>query len=182
MKGKKGLVWFRQDLRLHDNEALHEALTHCESIIPVFVFDERVFGEMTRFGFRKTGIFRAQFIIESIIDLKKSLVARGSDLVIRIGKPEEEIFKIAKEEKTSWIFCNRERTDEEIKVQDALERNLWSVGQEVRFSRGKMLFYTADLPFPVTHTPDIFAHFRKEVEKYIPIRSPLETENEKIPR
>ena len=36
-----------------------------------------------------------------------------------------------------------------------------------------MLYYTADLPFPVTHTPDIFTHFRKEVEKYIQIREPL---------
>lgn len=181
MKGKKGIVWFRQDLRLHDNEALHEALTHCESIIPVYVFDERVFSGKTKFGFAKTGAHRLQFILESVADLKKNLQSKGSDLVIRVGKPEEEIFKIARLEKTSWVFCNRERTDEEIKVQDALENHLWSVGQEVRFSRGKMLFYTADLPFPVTHTPDVFTHFRKEVEKYIPIRKPLDTENSDYP-
>ena len=40
---------------------------------------------------------------------------------------------------------------------------------------GKMLYYTADLPFPVTHTPDNFTQFRKEVEKYIPVRTPIET-------
>ena len=181
MKGKKGIVWFRQDLRLHDNEALQEALTHCESIIPVYVFDERVFNGKTKFGFAKTGAHRLQFILDSVADLKENLQSKGLDLVIRIGKPEEEIFKIARLEKTSWVFCNRERTEEEVKVQDALENYLWSVGQEVRFSRGKMLFYTADLPFPVTHTPDVFTHFRKEVEKYIPIRKPLDTENSDYP-
>lgn len=58
-------------------------------------------------------------------------------------------------------------------MQDALEQNLWSIGQEVRYSRGKMLFYTADLPFPVTHTPDTFTQFRKEVERIVPVREPL---------
>ncbi len=175
MKAKRVIVWFRQDLRLHDNEALTDALKHGEEIIPVFVFDERQFLEKTRFGFPKTGKFRAKFILESVQNLRESLQALGSELIVRVGRPELEIFKIARQAKTSWVFCNRERTQEESDVQDALERNLWAVGQEVRFSRGKMLYYTADLPFPVTHTPDIFTHFRKEVEKFVPVREPLAT-------
>ena len=175
MKKHRVIVWFRQDLRLHDNEALTDALKNGEEVIPVYVFDERVFTGQTRFGFPKTGKYRCQFIIESVHDLRENLRKLGSDLYIRIGKPEEEIFEIARTTKSSWVFCNRERTEEEVEVQDALERKLWSVGQEVRFSRGKMLYYTADLPFPVTHTPDIFTHFRKEVEKFVPIREVLPT-------
>lgn len=178
MHRKIAIVWFRQDLRLHDNEAIHEALKHADEIIPVYVFDERVFKGKTRYGFEKTGNIRAKFIIESIQDLRKSLEKIGSQLIVRVGKPEEEIFSIARMVKSSWVFCNRERTEEEVLVQDALEKNLWSIGQEVRFSRGKMLYYTADLPFPVTHTPDIFTHFRKEVERYVPIRQPLSTPEE----
>ena len=180
MKRKRVIVWFRQDLRLHDNEALTDALKSGEEVIPVYVFDERVFHNKTKFGFRKTEKFRAQFIIESIIDLKNSLKALGSDLIIRIGKPEEEIFKIARKVKSSWIFCNRERTQEEVDVQDALEENLWSIGQEMIYSRGKMLYYTQDLPFPVTHCPDSFTTFRKEVERIIQIREPLPVPTEKF--
>jgi deoxyribodipyrimidine photo-lyase len=44
-----------------------------------------------------------------------------------------------------------------------------------------MLYYTADLPFPITHTPDIFSSFRKEVEKFVKIRFPLPTEKNDIP-
>ncbi|NBC06295.1 MAG: cryptochrome DASH, partial [Bacteroidetes bacterium] len=165
MYTKRGIMWFRQDLRLHDNEALTEALQYTDEVIPVYVFDERFFkGETTDFGFPKTGKYRAQFIIESIIDLRDSLRRMGSDLIVRIGKPEEEVFEIARKAKSSWVFCNRERTPDEVYVQDSLERNLWSVGQEIRYSRGKMLYYTADLPFPITHTPDTFSQFKKEVE------------------
>lgn len=174
-KAKRIVVWFRQDLRLHDNEALCEALAHADEVIPIYVFDERRMSDKTSFGFRKTGKFRTKFLIESVTDLRQSLQQRGIDLIVRIGKPEEEVFKLAQEVKSSWVFCNKEPTHEEALVQNALEKNLWSIGQELRFYRGKMLYYTQDLPFPVAQTPDIFTNFRKEVEKVIPVRQPLPT-------
>ena len=174
MEKRTGIVWFRQDLRIHDNESLADALSHCEKIIPVYVFDERVFkGKTNLTGLPKTDKFRAKFIIESIEDLKASLQQLGSDLVIRTGKTEDEIFELANKHKSSWVFCNRERTQEEVAVQDALEKRLWSIGQEIRFSRGKMLYYTADLPFPITQVPDIFTQFRKEVERFVTVRKPI---------
>ncbi len=182
MEEKRGIVWFRQDLRLHDNEALTEALSHCSEIIPVYVFDERVFTGTTQwYGFPKTGKYRAKFIIESVEDLRRSLRRLGNDLIVRFGKPEDEIMSIAKQYKTSWVFCNRERTQEEIDVQDALEKRLWSIGQEMRYSRGKMLYYTADLPFPITQTPEIFTQFRKEVERVVKVRKPLPAPSELPP-
>ena len=175
MKKRRVIVWFRNDLRLHDNEALTDALRSADEVVPVFVFDTRLFLGKTRYGFPKTGPHRANFVLESIQDLRQRLRDRGSDLYVRVGHPEEILPEMARELKTAWVFCNRERTEEEVNVQDRLERKLWEIGQEVRYSRGKMLYYTADLPFPVTHTPDLFSHFRKEVEKYVEIREPLPT-------
>lgn len=173
MHHKRAIVWFRQDLRLHDNEALLDALKSADEVIPVYIFDERTFLGKTRFGFPKTGSYRTKFIIEAIEDLRQNLKALGSDLIVRVGKPEEILFNLAREVKSSWIFCNRERTKEEVFVQDTLEQLLWSVGQEMRYSRGKMLYYTADLPFPIHHTPDTFTQFRKEVERFVAVRVPL---------
>jgi len=170
---KQAIVWFRNDLRIHDNESLTEAMEAAENVLPVYIFDDRVFKSRTKFGFKKTGVFRAKFIIESIIDLRNSLASIGLPLIIRSGITENIIYELAREIKSSWVFCNRERTQEEVNIQDALERKLWTIGQEVRYNRGKMLYYTADLPFPVTQTPDVFSQFRKEVEKYIPVREPL---------
>ena len=36
----RGIVWFRRDLRLHDQPALAAACEECEEVIPLFVFDE----------------------------------------------------------------------------------------------------------------------------------------------
>ncbi|MCU0348319.1 MAG: DASH family cryptochrome [Saprospiraceae bacterium] len=174
MAQKIGIVWFRQDLRLHDNEALTEALQYCDQIIPIYVFDQRCHQGTTRqFGFPKIGKFRAKFLLESVEDLRQSLRKLGSELVVRYGKPELEIFKIAQELKTSWVFCNRERTQEELAIQDELEHKLWTIGQEIRYSRGKLLYYTSDLPFPITQVPEVFTLFRKEVERAVPVREPL---------
>lgn len=167
-------MWFRSDLRLHDNEPLVEAVRACDRILPVYVFDERIFKGKTRYGFRKTGVQRARFIIESVRDLKRSLARYNVELVIKVGKPEEEVFALANKYKTKWVFCNRERTSEEVEVQDELEKRLWSIGQEMRFERGKMLLHTQDLPFPVTHTPDSQSAFKKEIEHVVKVRDPLD--------
>jgi deoxyribodipyrimidine photo-lyase len=174
-RSRRVILWFRNDLRLHDNESLTDAIDIGAEILPVYIFDERIFKGHTSFGFEKTGRFRTKFIIESVANLRENLRKRGADLIIRIGKPEEIIFEIARQVKSNWVFCNRERTAEEVKVQDRLEKNLWSIGQELRYGRGKMLYYTSDLPFPVNQTPDTFTNFRKEVERIVQVRPPLPT-------
>ena len=66
------LVWLRNDLRVRDNEILHEAAQRADRVLPVYCFDPRHFGE-GRWGFDKTGPFRAQFLIDSVTDLRASL-------------------------------------------------------------------------------------------------------------
>jgi deoxyribodipyrimidine photo-lyase len=85
---KTKIVWFRNDLRLHDNPSLTEAIEKSDQIVPVFVFDPRFFGE-GKYGFPKTGNFRARFLIEAVSELKKNLQKRGGDLLVLRGKPEE---------------------------------------------------------------------------------------------
>ncbi len=93
---KTAIVWFKTDLRLHDNETLVKAMAQGEQIIPVYCFDEAHF-KTTRFGFKKTGSFRAQFLLESLQDLDESLRELGSGLLIAQGKPEVEIPKIVQQ-------------------------------------------------------------------------------------
>lgn len=170
---RRAIVWFRQDLRLHDNEALTTALRMADEVVPVYIFDERVFKGETRYGFPKTGKFRAQFILESVIELRENIQKLGGKLIVRIGRPEGILAELAQEIKASWVICNRERTQEEVIVQDGLEQKLWGIGVELLYTRGKMLFHTQDLPVPVQHTPDTFSQFRKETEQITPVRDPL---------
>ena len=171
----RSILWFRQDLRLHDNEALIEALRNSDQLLPVYVFDPQHFRPVSPSGTSKTGYARARFLIESVTDLRSQLKSLGADLIVRIGDPAEILSALSIRHKAYYVYCNRERTKEEAEVQDRLEKKLWTIGREIRFSRGKMLYYTSDLPFPVTHCPDSFAVFRKEVENLVPVRQPLPT-------
>nr|CAB3471077.1 unnamed protein product [Digitaria exilis] len=91
------VVWFRNDLRVLDNEALVRAWAASEAVLPVFCVDPRVLEGTTHyFGFPKTGALRAQFLIECLGDLKQNLRKKGLDLLVRHGKPEEILPSIAK--------------------------------------------------------------------------------------
>ena len=57
-------------------------------VLPLFCFDPR-FLRASAWGSPKTGPFRAQFLLESVLDLKSQLRAIGSDLLIHMGRPEE---------------------------------------------------------------------------------------------
>ena len=158
------LLWFRNDLRLHDHEPLHRALEQTADIIPVYCFDPRQFGQ-TSFGFPKTGSYRAQFLLESVADLRASLQAKGSDLLIRHGKPEDVIPTLAKSLQVDAVYWHEEVTSEELAVDTALEQQLAQakIGYEVYW--GATLYHLEDLPFEISRLPKVFTAFRKKVEK-----------------
>lgn len=55
------IVWFRNDLRVLDNEALVRAWATSESVLPVYCVDPRNFGTTHYFGFPKTGGMEIDF-------------------------------------------------------------------------------------------------------------------------
>lgn len=158
------LVWYRNDLRLHDHEPIVKALKTGNDVIPVYCFDPRQFGE-TPHGFPKTGAFRAQFLLESVADLRESLRAIGSDLILRQGLPEEIIPALAQELGATTVRFYRETTSEELAVETALEQALKEANIATVASWGHTLYHPDDLPFDIQDIPELFTRFRKEVEK-----------------
>lgn len=84
------LMWFRRDLRMHDNLALHAALqlikrqqqaagaAGCRVVfIPLYI--------VHRPQIMLCGVNRFQFMLESVSDLADALAARGSRLVVARG-------------------------------------------------------------------------------------------------
>ncbi|MEM9936992.1 MAG: DASH family cryptochrome [Bacteroidota bacterium] len=164
MKYRTGLLWFRNDLRLHDHEALAKAVDQCEEIIPVYCLDPRHFGE-TPFGFPKTGLFREKFLKESLEGLRGRLQEKGSDLLVKEGKPEEVIPSLVKELHAGAVFFHKEITHEETSIEDRLEKTLFNQGVNLESYWGSTLYHVDDLPMPVSSLPEIFTQFRKQVEK-----------------
>lgn len=169
MSQKRILLWFRNDLRLEDNETLYKASQKSNYIIPVYCFDPRQFQE-TKLGFPKTGKYRAKFLIESVENLKQNLRAIGSDLLIRFGKPEDIILKLVQELGVEMVYASKEVTSEETNMEQKLEQNLWKQGVSLEMFWTSTLYHLDDLPLPVNNLPDVFTQFRKKVEKFASVR------------
>jgi deoxyribodipyrimidine photo-lyase len=174
---KTAIVWFKTDLRIEDNETLVKAIAISENIIPVYCFDESHF-ETTSYVFKKTGSFRAQFLLESLQDLDGRLRTLGSGLLILKGKPEIEIPKIVNQFKAQKVFAKREVAFEEKQTEKKVQNELFKLRCELETFSTSTLYHAEDLPFSIKNIPDVFSNFRKKTEKDSDIRKPFETPKE----
>ncbi|MEO0835162.1 MAG: DASH family cryptochrome [Cyanobacteria bacterium J06642_3] len=158
------LIWYRNDLRIHDLLALDEAVQQAAIIIPLYCFDDRAFGK-TSFGFDKTGSYRAQFLRESVADLRSSLQELGSNLIVRRGLPEEIIPAIAEQLQVDQVSYSKEVTDQETQVEQKLKQALSNQKIKVNTYWEATLYLPEDLPFKIEQTPELYTNFRKQVEK-----------------
>lgn len=176
MKYNRVVVWFRNDLRVHDHAPLFSACEKSLEVVPVYCFDERMFGSM-ELGLPKTGAFRARFLLEAVSNLRKRLRSKGADLIILKGRPEEAVTDFAQEIKAEAIYFSEEVTDEEKKTEQALEKNAWKKGIKTEPYWQSTLFHMQDLPFPINQVPEVFTQFRKDCEKFAKIRKSLAEPN-----
>lgn len=181
---RTSIVWFKTDLRLHDNETLVKAIEQSDEIVPVYCFDESHF-KTTEFGFQKTGNFRAQFLLESLQDLDENLRAIGSGLLIVRGKPEFELYKVAQKYNAQKLFAKKEVAYEEKQTEERAEKELWKLKCEIKTFSTSTLYHAQDLPFSIKDIPDVFTNFRKRTEKEAVIRpifsAPLTIKSPTIP-
>lgn len=169
------LIWFRNDLRIHDHAILARiAEGDYQRIIPFYCFDDRQF-QTTSFGFAKTGKYRAKFLIESVADLRESLQKLGTDLIVRKGIPEQIIPDIAKQYNVTEFYFSQEATEEEIKVEKRLIKALKQLHIQVKSCWQSTLYQPDDLPFSIENLPDLFTHFRKQIEKKSIVEECFET-------
>ena len=166
---RKGVVWFRNDLRIRDNEALHRALEQSDIIYPVYVFDPRQF-VLTDLGFTRYGGHRLRFLLESITALRNSLRQKGSDLIIRTGIPEMVLPEIMEMVGAQALFCSKESLTEEKEVALKLENTLGKKKIRMDTFWQHTLFHEEDVPWPIRQVPEVFTSFRKEAEKTVTVR------------
>ncbi|PVH26527.1 deoxyribodipyrimidine photo-lyase [Sphingobacterium corticibacter] len=167
------LVWFRNDLRLHDNEILLEAVQKADVVIPVYCFDPRYFST-NKYGGKNTGVLRAQFIRETVQSFKQSLRDLHGDLMTYHGYPEEIIPRLAAKYDADEVYHHREVAQRETKISELVESSLWQSNRiNLKHFIGHTMYHKEDLPFPVRDIPDSFALFKKKVERESQVRPTL---------
>lgn len=75
-------------------------------------------------GFDRTGPYRAQFVLQCVSDLRTSLRARGSDLIVRMGRPEEELPRLARATGATAMYAHREVTREDWGLEQTVSAKL----------------------------------------------------------
>ena len=90
MSVSPSIVWFRNDLRLADNPALHGAVQRGGSIVPVFIYAPDEESPWSPGGATRW------WMHQSLGALDPSLRTLGSRLVIRRGLTEKTLLSLAK--------------------------------------------------------------------------------------
>eukprot|EP01100_Stratorugosa_tubuloviscum_P009664 TRINITY_DN4053_c0_g1_i1.p1 TRINITY_DN4053_c0_g1~~TRINITY_DN4053_c0_g1_i1.p1 ORF type:complete len:570 (+),score=252.65 TRINITY_DN4053_c0_g1_i1:396-2105(+) len=186
---KFAVLLFRNDLRIHDNEMIIMALKRGEIPVPLYCFDRNQISIPTHY-FKlqpRCGIYRTRFLYESIQDLRLSLRNLGSDLLIRIGNPQEIIAQLIEEfnSKTegsaliSNVYLQREVTSEETIIEKKLSTLLKKFKIKPTYYWGTTLIHEEEVSNifnGINNLPDTFSGFRVGIEKRntFPIRSLLQ--------
>jgi len=168
----------RNDLRVHDNEALLWAHNNADHVVPLYCFDPDIFKAGTwHFNLPKTGRHRANFILESVADLKARLQRMNSDLVVmRDARPWEAVQRVVDACAASGSVVNlvyqKEITHEELKVEKEVRTVCKKHNVKVTEVCGLSLYHPGDVPFK--RVPNTYTEFRKQVEGSCRVRPLLQ--------
>jgi deoxyribodipyrimidine photo-lyase len=162
IKHKRGIFWFRHDLRLADNQALKALSSQVDELICVFIIDPRWF-KPSHFQATHMGAFRWAFLQESLACLEQELTLKGQRLFILEGQPNTIFEQLIGRYQPQFISVNQHP--------GVYERQQW---QRLKENYSEIIFSDCDphyllskdaLPFTIECLPESFTSFRKRVEE-----------------
>jgi len=128
------LLWFRNDLRLADNPAVHAAIQHGGPVVPVFVWAP---GEEGRW---RAGSASRWWLHQSLIRLDESLRDRGSRLIIREGPALSTIKELLKQTDAAAVYWNRRYEPSIIERDKKFKSSLGREGVVAESFNGSLFF------------------------------------------
>ena len=96
------IFWFRRDLRLDDNTALHHALLKHKNVQPIFIFDKNIIEELDGDD------ARINFIYENLSKINSTLKKHQSSLKVYFGNPVEIFREICHKVKIESVYTNHD--------------------------------------------------------------------------
>jgi deoxyribodipyrimidine photo-lyase len=120
-------VLFTRDLRVRDNPALGAACEQADFVVPLFTVDATLMTAAPN---------RSRFLLESLADLREGLRARGGDLVVRSGRPEAEVVRLATQTGAQTVFVAGDVSRYAARRQEGLARECARHRLELRVTPG----------------------------------------------
>ncbi|MGB5981281.1 MAG: DASH family cryptochrome [Nonlabens sp.] len=183
------LIWFRNDLRTTDNQSLKAACDNDGDVMGVYFFDPRFYKESDfdldveiELPFPRTSNYRAQFIIESVRDLRDQLKEHGIPLLVFHDTAANVIPNLVEKHDITDIYLQREWTRDETDQENDLGAELDKLENKPKGHRvyDQFLFHPDDIPFDsFDKIPKVFTEFRKKCEKQSEVRELVSIEDYK---
>jgi deoxyribodipyrimidine photo-lyase len=119
----RGIIWFREDLRISDNTALHHACAQCtDGVIAVFVLNDSMWRK------HHVAACRVDFVLRGLRTLSESLAKLNIPLLILEVKNTKEIltelFRLITQHKAQALFFNKQYEVNESRRDQAVEAYL----------------------------------------------------------
>ncbi len=125
------IVWYRNDLRVHDLPALAAAADEADEVVPLFINSQKLQAS------ERSGKNRNAFLRECLADLDDSLGGIGGRLVLRTGNASEVLAEVALQAGASAVYATAD-TSPYASRRDALVREvLEGAGIEFKLFPGK---------------------------------------------
>jgi deoxyribodipyrimidine photo-lyase len=128
------IVWFRQDLRLADNPAIHEAVRAGGPVIPLYIWSP---GEE---GNWPVGAAGRWWLHHALLDLDAELRRRGSRLIVRQGDSLRVLEDLVQSTRACRVVWNRRYEPAAVERDAEVKAQLVGRGLRVDVFNGSLLF------------------------------------------
>ncbi|MEN8876077.1 MAG: deoxyribodipyrimidine photo-lyase [Hyphomonas sp.] len=127
------IVWFREDLRLSDNPALHAAVSSGRPLVLLYILDEQ-----TK-GLRPLGGASKWWLDKSLRALAADIKQAGAQLTLRSGQSADVLDTVIEETGAETIFWNRRYDQPERDLDAAIKEDLAQRGLDVSSYNARLL-------------------------------------------
>ena len=163
------IVWFRRDLRVADNPALHAAVASGAPVIPLYILDES--------GPWPLGGASRWWLHESLRALGTELAKLGAPLILRRGAAADVLKAVIAETSAAGVYWNRCYEPAAIARDKIIKSKLQKAGLAAESFNGTLLFEPWDLKTQSGTPFKVFTPFCRTALKASPPRAPLPAPN-----
>lgn len=168
MTMRRIIWWLRRDFRLHDNSALTAALHDSDSVIPLFVLDDKLLRSTRVQG------YRLAWLLDALNEMKAALRKHGADLLIRRGEVIAEVIRAAREADVEAVYFNRDYSPYAVKRDQAVIAALAANGIGAKAFKDAVIHEAAEVRSATGKQYEVYTPYRR-AWSLLPKPDPLPT-------
>ena len=128
------VFWFRRDLRIDDNTGLHAAIATGQEVLPIFIFDKNILGELQKDDHRVT------FIVKLLEDVNTEFKKYNCSLAEFYDEPKNVFKKLITLHKITAVYTNHDYEPYAQKRDEAISKMLADKGIEFKTFKDQVVF------------------------------------------